>query len=172
MVSNFNDKFRNKILKDVAYRARVQHQTRKYEYCMEELKQFNSNTVAWFSKLDNKKWAQAYDQGYQYGWMTTNIVECINGVLKGAQMLPITALVQLTFYRCVSYFETRKDEIRAKMTCGDMYISYAVNKFTIVEAKASGHVVSIISRNNQMFELITALHGFHMNKGHNKKLLS
>ena len=171
MVSNFNDKFRNKILKDVAYRARVQHQTRKYEYCMEELKQFNSNTVAWFSKLDNKKWAQAYDQGYQYGWMTTNIVECINGVLKGAQMLPITALVQLTFYRCVSYFETRRGEIRAKMTCGDMYIAYAVNKFTIVEAKASGHTMSIISRNNQMFELIIALHGFHMNKGHNKQVV-
>ena len=37
----------------------------------------------WFSKLDTQKWAQAYDQGYRYGWMTTNIVECIYGCLKG-----------------------------------------------------------------------------------------
>ena len=64
VVSNFNEKFRNKILKDVAYRVGVQYQTRKYECCMEELKQLNANSVAWFSTLDTKKWAQAYDQGY------------------------------------------------------------------------------------------------------------
>ena len=103
--------------------------------------------------------------------MTTNIVECINGVLKGARTLPITALVQLTFYRCVSYFDTRRGEIHARMTCGYMYTKYAVNKFTRAKAKASGHTVSIISRNNQMFEVITALHGFHMDKGHNKQVV-
>ena len=116
MVSNFNDKFKNKILKDMSYRAGVQHQTWKYERCMEELKQLIANSVTWFSKLDTKKWAQAYDQGYRYGWMTTNIDECINEVLKGTQMLPITALVQLTFYRCVSYFDTRRSKIHARMT--------------------------------------------------------
>ena len=51
---------------------------------MEELKQLNANSMTWFSKLDTQKWAQAYDQGYRYGWMTIDIVECINGVLKGA----------------------------------------------------------------------------------------
>ena len=145
MVSNFNDKFRNKILKDMTYKAGVQHQTRKHERCMEELKQLNANSVTSFSKLDTKKWAQAYDQGYRYGWMTTNIDECINGVLKGARMLPITTLVQLTFYRCVSYFDTCRGEIRARMTCGDMYTEYVVNKFTRAKAKANGHTVSIIS---------------------------
>ena len=100
-----------------------------------------------------------------------NIAECINEVLKGARMLPITALVQLTFYRCVSYFDTRIGEIRARMTCGDMYTEYEINKFTRAEAKASGHTVSIISRNNQMFEVITAIHGFHMDKGHNKQVV-
>ena len=64
MVSNFNDKFINKILKDMAYWAGVQHQTQKYEHCMEKLKQLNANSMTWFSKLDTKKWAQAYDQGY------------------------------------------------------------------------------------------------------------
>ena len=67
MVSNFHDKFRNKILNEQAYRAGVQHQTQKYERCMEELKQLNENSVTWFSKLDTQKWAQAYDQGYRYG---------------------------------------------------------------------------------------------------------
>ena len=103
--------------------------------------------------------------------MTTNLFECINGVLKGARMLPITAIVHLTFYRCVPYFETHKGEIHVRMTCGDMYTTYAVNKFTRVDVKASGHTVCIISRNNQMFEVITSLHGFHMDKGHNKQVV-
>ena len=47
--------------------------------------------------------------------MTTNIVKCINGVLKEAWMLPITALVKLTFCRCVSYFETSRVKIRVSL---------------------------------------------------------
>ena len=41
--------------------------------------------------------------------MTTNISEVFNSVLKGARSLPLTALVQLTFFRLNSYFvATRK----------------------------------------------------------------
>ena len=51
---------------------------------MEELKRLDEKSVGQFSKLDTKKWTQTYDLRYWYGWMTTNIVECINGMLKGA----------------------------------------------------------------------------------------
>ncbi|RVX07531.1 Serine/threonine-protein phosphatase 7 long form-like [Vitis vinifera] len=105
------------------------------------------------------------------GWMTTNIAECINGVLKGARMLPIIALVQLTFYRCVSYFETRRAEIRARIAVGDVYTAYAIEKFRRAEAKASGHTVTIFHRIHETFEVITALHGFHMDKGRNKQVV-
>ncbi|RVW25042.1 Serine/threonine-protein phosphatase 7 long form-like [Vitis vinifera] len=138
---------------------------------MEELKRLDEKSVAWFSKLDTQKWTQAYDLGYRYGWMTTNIAECINGVLKGARMLPITALVQLTFYRCVSYFETRRAEIRARMAVGDVYTAYAIENFRKAEAKASGHTVTIFHRIHETFEVITALHGFHMDKGRNKQVV-
>ena len=83
-------------------------------------------------------------------------------------MLPITMLVQLTFYRCVSYFETHRVEIRARMATGDVYTTYAIDKFRRSEAKASRHTVTIFHRIHQTFEVIIALHGFHMDKGHNK----
>ncbi|XP_010656657.1 uncharacterized protein LOC104880719 [Vitis vinifera] len=171
VVSNFNDKFKNKVLKELAYRAGCQHQPWKYERYMEELKRLDEKSVAWFSKLDTQKWTQAYDLGYRDGWMTTNIAECINGVLKGARMLPITALIQLTFYRCVSYFETCRAEIRARMAVGDVYTTYAIEKFRRAEAKASGHTVTIFHRIHETFEVITALHGFHMDKGRNKQVV-
>ena len=103
--------------------------------------------------------------------MTTNIVECINEVLKGARMLLITTLVQLTFYRCVSYFETCRVEIRARMIVRDVYTAYAINKFRRTETKASGHSVTIFHQINQTFEVITTLHRFQMNKGCNKQVL-
>ena len=103
--------------------------------------------------------------------MTTNIVECINRVLKGARMLPITMLVQLTFYRCVSYFETHRVEIRARMATGDVYTTYAIDKFRRSEAKASRHTVTIFHRIHQTFKVIATLHGFRMDKGHNKQVV-
>ena len=97
--------------------------------------------------------------------MTTNIVECINGVLKGARMLPFTTLMEVTFYRCVTYFKKRRVEVRARIANGDMYIIYVMTKVANYETKASGHSVSIFHRENEMFELITIAHGLHMDKG-------
>ena len=103
--------------------------------------------------------------------MTTNIVKCINGVFKEAWMLPITALVQLTFFRCVSYFDTSRAEICARMAVGDVYTAYTIDKFKRAEAKSSGHNVTIFHRIHQTFKVITVLHGFHMNKGRNKQVV-
>ena len=108
------------MLKDLVYRVGSQHQSWKYESCMTKLKQLDENCLEWFNKLDTNKWTLAHDERHWYGWMTTNIVECINGVFKGARMFLITALVRLTFYRCVSYFETRLTEIQTRISNGDL----------------------------------------------------
>ena len=86
-------------------------------------------------------------------------------------MLLITTLVQLTFYQCVSYFETCRAEIRARMAVGDVYTAYATENFRRAEAKASGHSVTIFHRIHQTFEVITVFHGFHMDKGRNKQVI-
>ena len=49
-----------------------------------------------------------HDGGRRYGILTTNYAEVFNSTLKGACSLPITALVQLTFYRIVGYFNVRR----------------------------------------------------------------
>ena len=42
--------------------------------------------------------------------MITNMYEVFNSVLKGARSLPVTALVQLTFFRLNSYFVIRREQ--------------------------------------------------------------
>ena len=159
------------MLKDLVYRVGSQHQSRKYESCMTKLKQLDEKCLEWFNRLDTKKWTLAHDEGHQYGWMTTNIVECINGVLKGDRMLPITALVRLTFYCCVSYFETRQTEIQTRIANGDLSTSYAINKITKYESRASGHTVNIFHLSNEIFEVTTAPHGFHIDNGNNIQIV-
>ena len=46
----------------------------------------------------------------RYGIMTINMFEVFNRVLKGAQSLPVTTLVQLTFFRLNSYFVARREQ--------------------------------------------------------------
>ena len=103
--------------------------------------------------------------------MTTNIVECINRVLKEAKMLPITTLVRLTFYRCISHFETHRTEIQTRIVNGDLYTSYATNKITKYESRANGHTVNIFHCSNEIFKVTTTPHGFHMDKGNNIQIM-
>ena len=44
------------------------------------------------------------DGGWRYGDMTSNLVECFNNVLKGARALPVTAIVEYTFFKLNEYF--------------------------------------------------------------------
>ncbi|KAF1891500.1 hypothetical protein Lal_00012389 [Lupinus albus] len=42
--------------------------------------------------------------------MTTNLAECVNGVLKSSRALPITALVRALYHRLNSWFVHHRDE--------------------------------------------------------------
>ncbi|RYR03231.1 hypothetical protein Ahy_B06g082085 isoform A [Arachis hypogaea] len=50
--------------------------------------------------------------------MTTNLVECINSVLKGARNLPITAFVKATFYRLNELFTRKRAEAKVWINAG------------------------------------------------------
>ena len=66
--------------------------------------------------------------------MTTNMSEVFNSVLKGARNLPITALVQLTFFRLNSYFAARREQGANKLTSDEQYTPY-------VDARIKARVV-------------------------------
>ena len=70
----------------------------------------------------------AYDGGRRYGMMTTNLFEVFNNVLKGARNLSITACVQLTFYRFVNFFSTRRGFAQEALTKEDLYTSQVIAK--------------------------------------------
>ncbi|KAA0062960.1 serine/threonine-protein phosphatase 7 long form-like protein [Cucumis melo var. makuwa] len=128
VISNFYKMYKFTPLKNYAYRAGCQFQIRKFDKVIKDLMRINSSCMSFFDDIPIEKWTQAHDGGFRYGWMTTNLSECMNGVLKGARMLPINALAQIAFFKCVSYFKKRREEIRVTLERRDKYTGYALEK--------------------------------------------
>ena len=77
--------------------------------------------------------------------MTTNLSQNFNSILKSARNLPITALVELTYYCCVAYFIDRYTKTCVEVTAGELIIAYANNKLNKWEKKAPKHLVTVFS---------------------------
>ena len=77
-----------------------------------ELKGVCEDADAWIEtslKYQEPQWALSRDGGNLFYVMTTNALECFNGVLKGVQALPIQTLIARTFFLLVKFFQIRRE---------------------------------------------------------------
>ncbi|KAL0317371.1 UNVERIFIED_CONTAM: hypothetical protein Sangu_2151400 [Sesamum angustifolium] len=102
--SNFNSTIKNVVLKDLCWQAGSEYQLRKFNRIMDEIKKQDVKAFAYLDAINKEKWTPSHDGGWRCGILTTNMSECINGVLKGARRLPVSALVEITLERTVHYF--------------------------------------------------------------------
>ena len=109
--------------------------------------------TSWLDEIPREKWVQAFDGGHRYGHMTTNLVECINSVLKGARNLPITALVRATYFRLAELFATKGREAHARRDAGFIFSEALTTRLREIQ-QVSGNVrVTRFSRQNQVFHV-------------------
>ncbi|RYR70937.1 hypothetical protein Ahy_A02g005241 isoform B [Arachis hypogaea] len=85
--------------------------------------------------------------------MTTNLVECINYVLKGARNLPVTVLVRSTFYRLNGLFTRNSTEAHERLRNGFTYSEFATKRVEESFRRAGNIVVNRFERRNEMFEV-------------------
>ncbi|KAL0288651.1 UNVERIFIED_CONTAM: hypothetical protein Sangu_2647200 [Sesamum angustifolium] len=91
--SNFNSTIKNVVLKNLCWQAGSEYQLRKFNRIMDEIKKQDVKAFAYLDAINKEKWTASHDGGWRCGILTTNMSECINGVLKGARRLPVSALV-------------------------------------------------------------------------------
>ncbi|RYQ90195.1 hypothetical protein Ahy_B09g096435 isoform A [Arachis hypogaea] len=113
--SNFLRKFKAPYLQKLVVNIGYSRTVREYEYAL------------------------AFDGGYRWGHMTTNLVECINSVLKGARNLPVTALVKATFYRLNELFTRKRAEAEARINAGHVFSDVVTSKLHANQL-ASGNI--------------------------------
>nr|KAJ0223739.1 hypothetical protein LSAT_V11C200088090 [Lactuca sativa] len=145
--NNFYEKFRNSELKGLAYRVRGQNQIRK----------LNPQARQWLESHPLDRWTLAHDGVGRYGFLTSNLLEIFNSVLKGARFLPITANVEFTFYRLVHYFEVRRHLGNSSRANGDTYTPHVLVKQVALMSKASTHSLRSFNREKGIFELINQI---------------
>ena len=173
VTSNFNQRYKDKRLKNLIMRVRSCKQVYKFNKIMETITKYNDEVVQLLNKLTVQLWTLVHDDGCRYGAMTTNLSECFNGVLKGARSLPITAMVKFIFYKLVHYFEDRRTKTQGELDDGEVFSKYVMDRFKRYRDKASHHRVRMYDSHTGSFEITTLVNPFTTNREnhiHNVKL--
>ena len=79
--------------------------------------------------------------------MTTNMYEVFHTVLKGVRSLPVTVLVQLTFFRFNSYFVARREQGYNILSSNEQYTPYAVVKIKTHVVKTGSFEIILYDHN-------------------------
>jgi hypothetical protein len=75
--------------------------------------------------VNKHKWANVFDEGgWRYGVNNTNLSEVLNKVLRAIRAMPVSAIVDYTFYKINSYFVHRWKKARDHIDRGDTWGKY------------------------------------------------
>ncbi|KAK4410687.1 hypothetical protein Sango_0141700 [Sesamum angolense] len=153
--SNFNSIIKNVVLKDLCWQAGAEYQLRKFNRIMEEIKKQSVKAFAYLDQINKEKWTASHDGGWRCGILTTNMSECINGVLKGARRLPVSALVEITLERTVYYFRVRAIKGHKMLQNNQLWTDFACKMFISWQQKAVEHTVMKYSHAQQSASVVT-----------------
>ncbi|XP_057724141.1 uncharacterized protein LOC130940106 [Arachis stenosperma] len=151
--SNFLRKFKAPYLQKLIVNIGYSRTIREYETRYQRLRERGEAYTNWLDRILREQYALAFDGGYRWGHMTTNLVECINSVLKEARNLPVTALVKATFYRLNELFTRKRAEAEARINAGHVFSELVTSKLHANQRAAGNIQVSCFDRQNEVFEV-------------------
>ena len=143
------DKFLKNKLMDVGYALSQPG----FIYYRHEIFESNPDAGRWIDNLDIEKWFRSYDNGVGWGHMTTNLVESMNDVFKDVRNLPITALVNATYFQMATLFATRGKCWNAVLQTQQVYNNMCMKFLQQESAKANSHRVTEFDRHGHTFSV-------------------
>ena len=93
LASNFLNRFKDKTLQNLVYKATLTTEVGKFNKYMDTIGRINLEAQRWLENIHFEKWTLSHDGGRRYGIITTNMYGVFNSFLKGARSLPVTTLV-------------------------------------------------------------------------------
>ena len=117
-------------------------------------------------KEDLDMWTQLHDCGYHYRAMITNILECFNGVLKGAHGLPIATMVEFIWSKLIAYFHDRHKEITHDLSEGKVWSKYSLSIYAANLQRSAGHQVREFNHKHGIYQVITPYDIYSTGGGH------
>ncbi|XP_052118897.1 uncharacterized protein LOC107492580 [Arachis duranensis] len=151
--SNFLRRFKAPYLHKLVVNTGYSRTEQEYNKNYQRLKERGEAYTQWCDEIGVERWVLAFDGSHRWGHITTNLVECINYVLKGARNLPVTALVRSTFYRLNELFTQKSTEAHEYLRNGFTYSEFATKRVEESFRRAGNIVVNRFNRRNEMFEV-------------------
>ncbi|XP_027348162.1 uncharacterized protein LOC113859642 [Abrus precatorius] len=130
--------------------SRTEHE---YNIHYERLRERGEVYSNWLNEIPREKWVLAFDGGHRWGHMTTDLVECINLVLKGARNLPITAPLRATYFRLAELFARKGSEAYARKKAGHIFSEFVTTRLQSNEVGARNLRISQFDRRSESFHV-------------------
>ncbi|KAI3463404.1 hypothetical protein Pfo_020067 [Paulownia fortunei] len=159
--SNFNKRFKSIALRDLCYTAGHG-----------KIKALNDDAHTYLENIDKCQWTLAYDGGWRCGILTTNMSKCINGMLKGARRLPVTAIVQITFHRAIKHFLDRLSKGRRMVENNQPWPDNILQRYESWQNLSIEHMIHVFDYTDQSASVITRRSGSSRSFTHVVKLRS
>ncbi|XP_012568982.1 uncharacterized protein [Cicer arietinum] len=151
IAQNFTREFKDNALKKKVISMGYSINEPTYRYYRREIDMLNPDSLKWLDNIPRQDWIQAFDGGSRWGQMTTNLVESINAVLKGPRNLPITALVQSTYFKTGTLFPTTGKQHASILASGQVYTKPCIDFMKFEISKSNSHRVDSFDRSNHTF---------------------
>jgi len=133
IAENLMKKVHNRKLCDLFKILCNKKKPRRFEEFFEILRKKNPDAVAYLNNVGKyqdtnhneipKPWKvyQCMDNGARWGIMTTNGSESLNNVFKFSRRLPVVALVEDTYYKCLAWFRDRQEKAMARLASQQLW---------------------------------------------------
>ena len=90
------------------YLAAKEYLPSRFEFYMTELGIINIRVVEYLSEIEVERWARCKFSVTRYNIMTTNIAECMNGILRDAREMPLVPLLETIRSKLQQWFNDRR----------------------------------------------------------------
>ena len=119
LYNNVHSKFKNGSIEPLFNRCARVYTMKEFVFYMDALHSINARIKEYLFLADPSKWARSQFERKRYNIMTTNISECLNGILKVARDRPIASVVEAYRKMLQKWFYERRNaghELRSKLT--------------------------------------------------------
>jgi hypothetical protein len=105
-------------------------------------------------KINPSRLTQCKDKGYRWGIMTSNGSESLNRVFKICRCLPVIAIVEGTWYKCINWFDERRNRSIVLVNGGQVWSTKITEKLKKIAEKSRPHRVDPYGSNRGGYEVI------------------
>ncbi|KAE8671532.1 Type I inositol 1,4,5-trisphosphate 5-phosphatase CVP2 [Hibiscus syriacus] len=121
IAANYHGRYKKNDERQLIVRMSYELLPQTFESMLQDLRAKNEEGYDYISLIDKEMWTNAYDGGYQYGHITTNLAEAINSTLKGARHLLVEALVKIIYFCLGVLFAKLGGQAQTWMQGGHVY---------------------------------------------------